>query len=230
MDEEVPQKNESDTHWAVKSALVHHFRSNPAYSGRVETEKKTSDLIGDIRCELSESPSHEPTQFVVEIETPASNKDRLRATLAHTRFGYGVFWVFTKEAAEARTETEELLEEYMASPPSLGIAALEDGELSLGSPITREELSLPTWMTALHELYVPTYDRCVTCYNHGDFKIAGEEVTVYGRPQSDTLFVSKHLENGQRTLPSRTSWGKREFLRGIRAGEIERISPVRGSP
>jgi hypothetical protein len=111
LDHAVERKNESQRHWAIKAAISEKLRSNPACVGAIETEKKTSDLIGDIRCQLSESPSEMPEEFVVEIETAASNKDRLRATIDHLKFGYAVYWVFTVDAHAARRETEALLEE-----------------------------------------------------------------------------------------------------------------------
>jgi len=106
LDHTVERKNESHKHWAIKAAISDKLRSDPACVGTIETEKKTSDLIGDIRCQLSESPPDMPQRFVVEIETAASNKDRLRATIDHLRFGYAVYWVFTVDAYEARRETE----------------------------------------------------------------------------------------------------------------------------
>ena len=72
----------------------------------------------------------------MEVETPALDKDRRRATIDHLRHGYAVFWVFTVDAVEDRRETEQLLVENLSSWPSLGVASLVNGELSLGSPIT----------------------------------------------------------------------------------------------
>lgn len=230
LDDEVEQKNESSRHWAIKAAIVERLRSDSSIEGIVDTERKTSDLIGDVLCELSESPPGIPNRFVVEIETPSSNKDRVRATCDHLRFGYSVYWIFTKDAASARQSTEDELSEYMTTPPSFGIASLEDGRISMGSPIVWDEFSLPTPWLGRHELYIPTYDRYVSCFNHGDFEVENERVTVYRRPSSGVLFVSRYLEDGQRTLPQRASWETKEFLTGIRTGEIERVSPVEGPP
>ena len=115
LDHTVERKNESHQHWAIKAAISNKLNSNSACVGDIETEKKTSDLIGDIRCQLSESPADMPERFAVEIETCASNKDRLRATIDHLRFGYAVYWVFTVDAHEDRRKTENLLDEYMSS-------------------------------------------------------------------------------------------------------------------
>ncbi|MFC7018545.1 MULTISPECIES: hypothetical protein [Haloarcula] len=230
LDSSVQQQNESEQHWAVKAAICDRLRSDPDYIGTIETEKKTSDLIGDIRCQLSESPSHMPQRFVIEVETAASNKDRLRATIGHLRFGYSVCWIFTVDAHEERRETENILEEFTTSEPSLGVASLADGELSLGTPVRWDEFSPPTPWLGRHELYIPTYNRYVNCFNHGDFKIEGNRVTIYRKPGRGQMYVSWHLENGQQTLPKRAGWDIDEFLKDVQQGKIERVSPVRGPP
>lgn len=230
LDHTVERKNESHKHWAIKAAISDKLHSDPACVGTIETEKKTSDLIGDIRCQLSESPPDMPQRFVVEIETAASNKDRLRATIDHLRFGYAVYWVFTVDAYEARRETEDLLDEFMTSTPSLGVASLADGELAFGTPIVWDEFSPPDPWLGSHELYVPTYDRYVAFFSHGDFTVDGNRVTIYRQPGSGKLYASRYHQNGQQTLPDRFPWKKDEFLKKIREGEIERVSPVRGPP
>jgi hypothetical protein len=230
LDHTVERKNESQQHWAIKAAISDKFHSDSACTGAIETEKKTSDLIGDIRCQLSESPPHMPQEFVVEVETAASNKDRLRATIDHLRFGYAVYWVFTVDAHEARRETEERLDEFMTSTPSLGVVSLGDGEFSLGTPIVWDEFSPPDPWLGRHELYVPTYNRHDNCFNHGDFMIDGDRVTIYRQPGSGKLYTSQYLKNGQQTLPTPSPSKTDDFLEGIQKGEIERISPVRGSP
>lgn len=230
LDHTVERKNESQQHWAIKAAISDRLHLDPACVGAIETEKKTSDLIGDIRCQLSESPPDMPQRSVIEIETAASNKDRLRATIDHLRFGYAVYWVFTVDADEARRETENLLDEFMTSMPSLGVASLADGELALGSPIVWDEFSPPDPWLGQHELYVPTYDRWVECFDHGDFAVDGDRVAVYRQPGSEKLYASRYLENGQQTLPEHSPWQKDQFQESIRDGEAERVSPVRGPP
>ncbi|MFC7230562.1 hypothetical protein ACFQMM_02685 [Saliphagus sp. GCM10025308] len=230
LDHTVERKNESQQHWAIKAAISDRLHSDPACVGAIETEKKTSDLIGDIRCKLSESPPDMPHRFVVEIETPASNKDRLRATIDHLRFGYAVYWVFTIAAHEARREVEDLLAEFMTTRPSLGVASLADGELALGTPIVWDEFSSPDPWLGRHELYVPTYNRRVDCFDHGDFVVDGDRVAIFRQPGSEELYASRYLENGQQTLPERSPWQKVQFQENIREGVIERVSPVRGPP
>ena len=230
LDHTVERKNESHHHWAVKAVVVDILRSDPEYVGEIETEKKTGELIGDIRCDLSESPPDVPSQIVVEIETPASDKDRLQATADHLRHGYAVYWVFTVDAADDRLETEELLSEYLSSQPSLGVASLADGELSLGAPITWHEFAYkPPWLGRT-ELQIPTYDRFSEWYNHGDFQVDDQRVSIYRQVESSELFVSEYVENGQQTLPQRTSLDVDEVGQGIQEGNIKRQTPVRGSP
>jgi hypothetical protein len=230
LDETVERTNESEQHWAIKSAICEKFRSDPACVGAIETEKKTSDLIGDVRAHLAESPPDIPEKFVVEIETPASNKDRLRATREHLKFGYAVYWVFCVNAHSNRRKTETLLAKYTDSRPSLGVVSLGDGELSLGTPVTWEEFSFPSPLLGRHELYVPTYDRGVEYFDHGDFLVDGDRVAIHRRPGSRLLYVAKYLEDGQQTLPRRSPWDTSEFFERIQEGEIERASPVRGTP
>lgn len=230
LDHTVERKNESQQHWAIKAAISDNLHADPACLGAIETEKKTSDLIGDIRCQLSESPPDMPQRFVVEIETAESNKDRLRSTIGHLRFGYSVYWIFTVDTHEARRETEELFDEYISSTPSLGVASLADGELSLGTPIVWNEFSFPDPWLGQHELYVPTYNRGVKCYDHGDFAVNGDRVAIYRQPGSNDVYTSRYLKDGQQTLPEHSPWQKDQFQASIREGEVERVSPVRGPP
>ncbi|WP_312908193.1 hypothetical protein [Natronosalvus caseinilyticus] len=230
LDHTVERKNESQQHWAIKAAISDKLHADPSCVGAIETEKKTSDLIGDIRCHLSDSPPDMPQRSVVEIETAASNKDRLRATIDHLRFGYAVYWVFTVDAHEARRETEDLLDEFMTSTPSLGVASLADGELALGTPIVWDEFSPPDPWLGQHELYIPTYNRWGSCFDHGDFAVDGDRVAIYRQPGSGVLYASRYLENGQQTLPRHSPWKKDQFQESIREGEVERVSPVRGPP
>jgi len=230
LDPNIERQNESYHHWAIKSVIVKQLRSEPGNAGTIETEKKTSDLIGDIRGHLSECPESVPRRFVVEIETTASSKDRLRATIQHLRFGYAVYWVFTADAFALRQETETLLDEYLMSTPSLGIASLPDGEVSLGTPITWDEFSLPTPVLGRHELYIPTYNRYESLFDHGDFTIEDQRVTIYSQPTTDRLYLSRHLEDGQQTIPTRTPWRPTDFYKRIETGEIQRVSPIRGPP
>lgn len=230
LDHTVERKNESQQHWAIKAAISDKLHSDPDCVGAIETEKKTSDLIGDIRCQLSESPPDMPQRFVVEIETAASNKDRLRATIDHLRFGYAVYWVFTVDDHEARRETEDLLDEFMTSAPSLGVASLADNELALGTPIVWDEFSPPNPWMGRHEFYIPTYDRYVSLYDFGDFIVDGDKVAIYRQPQGGEFFFAEYLDNSQQTLPCRVPWNAESFLDRIKTGEIERASPVRGPP
>ena len=228
LDHRVERKNESVKHWAIKAAIVDLICSHPSAVGEVETEKKTSDLIADIRCNLSKSPSGVPKKFVVEIETECSTKNRLNATVDHLRFGYDVYWVFTAEALDKRETTEEILAEYMSSPLSLGVASLANGGISLGTPVTWDEFSFPS-KVLFNEIYVPTYDRWVCCYNHGDFVMDGERVTFYRPPDERVVYISRYLENGQQTLPERVT-SRVRLAKRMAKGEVERVSPVRGPP
>lgn len=230
LDHTVERQNESQHHWAIKAAIIDKLRSNPAYEGTIETEKKTGDRIADIRCQLTKSPPEIPRQFVIEIETDSSAKDRLAATADHLKFDHAVFWVFTLGALDERRKTEEILSDYMSTSPALGVASLADGELELGSPIVWDEFSLPSPILGRHELYIPTYDRSVGCYNHGDFEIDGERVAMFRRPGEGVVYISRYRENGQQTLPQLAPWRGKDLTRGIREGDIKRVSPVRGPP
>jgi hypothetical protein len=230
IDASVPQKNESKRHWAIKAGIVGLFRSHPDCSGAVETEKKTSDLIADVRCELEESPPDIPDQFVVEVQTAASNKDLHRATENHLRHGYAVYWVYDIEALDQREKAEETLAEQMASIPDFGVASLTEGELTLGAPITWDDFeSNPPWLGQT-ELYVPTYQRSSKWYDHGRFLVEGEEMTIYRVAGSSDYFISQMYPDGQQTLPRRSVWSPQELYEGIQEGEIRRLSPVRGPP
>lgn len=230
LDNSVEQKNESRLHWAVKAALVDRFRSDTAIVGTIETERKTGERIGDIRCQLSESPPELPKRFIVEIETAASNKDHHRATIDHLRHGYSVFWIFTRDALQDRRETEKLLSEHMSSRPSLGVASLVDGELSLGSAITWKEFEYQSPWLGRTEFQIPTYDRYADWYCHGDFDLDGQRVSILRQPGSHELFLSYYRDDGQQTLPQRTSLSMTELGQRIQDGDVERQGPVRGPP
>lgn len=230
VDDTVERTNESEVHWAIKSAIVHRFRTDPAYRGTVEAEKKTSDLIADIRCEFDEAPPGTPENCVVEVQMSASDKDLIRAVENHLRHGYAVYWVYDVDALADRERAEEILAEQMTSIPSFGVASLAEGELALGAPITWEEFEFrPPWLGG-NELYVPTYDRSAQWYNHGEFAVDDERVMVYRVAGESELFASWTYEDGQQTLPQRAPWEWREFHKGIESGEIQRVSPVRGPP
>lgn len=230
LDPNVERQNESHHHWAIKSVIVNRLRSNPSYSGTIETEKKTSDMIADIRCQLTNSPPGVPHRFVIEIETAASNKDRVQSTIKHLRFGYSIYWVFEPEAMDARLETEGRLREYMSLPPSLGVVSLPDGELTLGAPITWEEFQFPSPMMGSHEFYVPTYQRSSSCFNHGDFSADDGRITVYRRPGDNEYYISRYLEGGQQTLPQLAHPDERDIPKQIERGVIKRVGPVQGPP
>lgn len=230
LDRSIEQKNESRSHWAMKAAIVERLRSDTAIVGSIETERKTGERIGDIRCQLSESPPDLPQRFVVEVETVASDKDRYQATIDHLRHGYAVYWVFSVDAVQERQETEELLSEYLSTQPSLGVASLADGELSLGSPIKWCEFEYQSPWLGRTELRIPVRDRHADWYCHGDFKIDGRRVSVFRQPGDSELFVSQYVEDGQLTLPQRTSLSMAELRQRIREGDIERQGPIRGPP
>ncbi len=230
LDPLVERKNESHHHWAIKAAIVSILRSNPELVGEIETERKTGERIADIRCCLSDSPPDFPRRFAIEIETPASNKDRFQATRDHLVYGHSVYWVFTVDAIENRRTTENLLSEYLSSPPSLGVAALSDGELSLGSPITWDDFAYePPWL-ARSEIYIPTYDRYKDWYCHGDFRFDDERVSIIRKPRRKELYISRYTKGGQQTLPQPSALSMEELLQRIDDGTIERESPVRGPP
>lgn len=230
LDPNVSRANESATHWAIKSAIVERFRTHPECRGTVETEKKTSDLIADVRCKFDETPPDIPENCVVEVQTAASDKDLRRATENHLRHGYAVFWVYDVNALDQREEAEETLAKQMTSMPDFGVAALAEGELTLGAPITWKEFEFRAPWLGQNELYVPTYDRASKWYNHGEFLVDDERVTIYRVAGSPDYFVGQMYEDGQQTLPRRSAWTRRELYRGIEEGEIRRVSPVRGPP
>lgn len=230
LDSTVSRANESELHWSIKAAIVHRFQSDPTIRGQVEAEKKTSELVADIRCRFGRSPSTVPKRCVVEIQTDASEKNVLRATTSHLRHGYAVYWVYDVEALDERTEAEEALADQLSSTPSLGLASLEDGELTLGHPITWEEFEFRPPLMGSTELYVPTYDRSEPCYDHGHFSIHGERVAIYQVAGEPGYFVSRGYDDGQQTLPERAPWTGRELYRAIEDGDARRVSPVRGPP
>ena len=230
LDTTVEQKNESRRHWAVKAAITHNIRSDPVYVGTIKTEKKTGELIGDIRWELTQAPEGVPKRAVVEIETPASNKDRVKATRRHLMFGYAVYWVFTIDAIKKRRTTENELAKQMSSYPSFGVVSLSDGELSLGNPIRWSDYDYESPWLGRNELYVPTYNRHESWMNHGDFRVRDQIVSIYRQPGQGELYISDYLENGQQTLPRRSSLQPPEFCKGVQEGDIQRETPVRGPP
>jgi len=81
-------------YYSFNTAGIDRLRSNSAYVGEIDDKRKTEDLIGDIRCKLSKSPSDVPKQFVIEVQTNRSGKDIVDTTKRHIRFGFTVFWVF----------------------------------------------------------------------------------------------------------------------------------------
>jgi len=171
-----------------------------------------------------------PEKFVVEIETTASTKDRIRATIHHIRFGYAVFWVFTADALDSRQKTETLLDGHLMSTPSLGIASLPDGEVSLGTPITWDDFTFPTPVWGRHELYVPTYNRYESLFDHGDFILGDQQVTIYSQPTTNKLYLSRHLEDGQQTLPLRAPWKPSDLFKRIEMGESNGYPRFAGLP
>jgi len=230
LDQSVGRTNESVKHWAIKSAIVERFRTHPECHGTVETEKKTSDLIADVRCKFDESPPEIPENCVVEVQTAASDKDFRQATESHLRYGYAVYWVFDVNALNQRKTAEETLAEQMTSTPDLGVASLADGELTLGAPIIWEEFEFRVPLLGQREFYIPTYDRASKWYDHGEFLVNGERITIYRVANSSDYYIGQTYANGQQTLPRRSTWTRQELDRGIKEGDIRRISPVRGTP
>lgn len=230
IDETVDRTNESAVHWAIKAAIIHRFRTHSAYRGAIEAEKKTSDLIADIRCEFDEAPPNAPQKCVVEVQTSASDKDVIRTVENHLRHGYAVYWVYDVDALTDRGKAEERLTEQMTSTPSFGVAALADGELTLGAPITWDEFEFRTPWLGQHELYVPTYNRSEDWYSHGEFAVDDERVIVYRVAGESELFISRTYQDGQQTIPRRAPWTRREFYKGVESGTIRRVSPVQGPP
>lgn len=230
LDHRTERKNESHQHWAVKAALIDRLRSNSAYVGEIDDERKTEDLIGDIRCKLSKSPSDVPKRFVIEVQTNRSDKDVVDATRRHLRFGFAVYWVYQVDAANKRREADAALTKYMSAPPSLGVASLPEGELRLGSPITWDEFDMQSPKMSCNELYIPTYARSAQCFNHGVFKIDDQRFTIYRFLNREALYVSWHGSDGQQTLPQTSPWSWPELSQRLKEGELSRISPVTGRP
>lgn len=230
LDHTVQRKNESHQHWAAKAVIVDMLRSDPAIVGEVATERKTGERIGDIRCRLSESPPDMPRNFVIEVETSASNKDRCQATSDHLRHEYAVYWVFIANAVNDRRATEEELADRVSTPPSLGVVALPDGELSLGEPITWDGFDYQSPWLARAEFRIPTYDRWQDWYCHGDFEISGERMAILHQSDPGRIYTSTYIGDGQQTLPEPAEISPRELQRRIQEDDIVRTSPVRGPP
>lgn len=230
LDQRTERKNESHQHWAIKAALIDRLRSDSAYVGEIDDERKTEDLIGDIRCKLSKSPSDVPERFVIEVQTNRSDKDVVDATRRHLRFGFAVYWVYQVDAANKRREAEAALSKCMSAPPSLGVASLPEGELRLGSPIMWDEFEMQSPKMSCNELYVPTYARSAQCFNHGVFTLDGHRFTIYRFLDRDALYVSWHGSDGQQTLPQTSPWSWPELSQRLKEGELSRISPVAGRP
>lgn len=228
LDESVPhQTKESWRHWANKAATVNWLRSH----GAIEPEKKVEDKIGDILCKCSQRPDGMPRRFVVEIPTELADKDVLKTTDRYHRFGFAVYWVFDVRAHQQRHDAETTLGEYMSSPASLGLIFVGDGELQLGQPITRERFDYtPDGRLARTEFYIPTYDRSEHHYDHGDFEVDGDRMTVYSIAGREEYYFSPVLDGGQRNLPQRALVSSAELYHGIQEGAIERVTPVRGAP
>lgn len=230
LDLEVAQTNESKLHWSIKSAIIHRFRSNPNLNGLVEHEKKTGDLIADVRCQFDRTTQNVPKQCVVEVQTSGSNKDVVRTTAKHLKYGFAVYWVYDINAIDARERAEAQLENQMSSTPQLGVASLKEGELTLGAPITWDEFELEAPILGVSEMYVPTYHRHRPCYDYGDFLLDGDRVTIYRVKNEPGYFVSEKYDDGQHTLPMRSKRVGNRLYRGIEDESIKRISPVRGPP
>jgi len=86
-------------------------------------------------------------------------------------------------------------------------------ELSLGTPIVWDEFSPPDPWLGQHELYIPTYNRWVDWFDHGDFAVDGDRVAIFRQPNSGKMYVSRYLENGQQTLPEHFPGRKMNSLR-----------------
>ena len=222
------QDGESLVHWAMKAATVSWLESDPRFEGTIRTEKKVEDKIADVRCEFSEKPDHVPRYCVFEMQTTNSNKNYTQTTRRYHRFGYSVFWLFSRDAARERREAEEALSQDMSEPPSLGLIALEDGELQIGRAVTPDVFEDSSPKLLWNELYIPTYDRPRQIFDHGDFADSDGErfslVSIDGQ-----LFVSHEInDKGQRTLPQQPTWHYEELSQAIVDECIERTSPVRG--
>ncbi|MFC6722894.1 hypothetical protein ACFQE1_00440 [Halobium palmae] len=223
------QKNESSEHWAGKAAIVFHLQSQPDYEGQIETEKKVEDLIADVRCTFSKCPEEWPERLVIEVQTPRSRKNIQARTRRHLRFGYAVCWVFTSSATEERREAEDAMREYMSETPSFGVVAPDDSELQFGSPVTTTNYSDDLLSIPFTELYIPTYHRYRTAFDHGDFSYEDEQVSLI--TISNQLWVSWRVgEDGQRTLPERAPWTDSELSQAFLTDELNRSGPVRGPP
>ena len=230
LDHSVPQRDdESDTHWAMKAAVVYWLDANPCFEGTVETEKKVEDLVADVRCNFTQTPARIPRRVVFEVQTSRSEQNVLHRTRRHHRFGYSVFWIFHASAAEERRDAEKDLQEHMTEQVSLGLISLEEKELQLGCPVTPDNYDDPSPKLASNELYVPTHDRKKPAFDHGDF-VQGEEQFALISVE-DQVYVATQVDNdGQRSLPQPAPWDQREFSRAILTEQIKRIGPVRGPP
>jgi len=232
LDESVPQqKKESWRHWADKAAIINWLRTNQKIKGTILAEKKVADKISDIRCECVKSPEGMPDRFVVEVQTEHADKNVLNLTQWYHRFGYAVYWVFDVHADQKRRNAEAILGEQMSGPASLGMISVGDGELQLGRPVTRESFEYnPDAPVPQVEFYIPTYDRTEHHYDHGDFEVHGDQMTIYSVDGSKEYYFSRVVDGSQRTLPQRNLLSNQELYQGIRENEITRVSPVRGAP
>lgn len=223
------QAGESFAHWAGKAAVVEWLETHPGIEGEIQTERKVEDLIADVRCNLTDSPPTIPEKVVIEVQTRHSSKDIVRNTRRYHRFGYCVYWVFLQNAAHKRRNAERALEDVMEPTPSLGIISLEDGELRLGQPITPTNLEEPEIRFCYNELYVPTYERFESTFDHGDFTAQGEK-TISLISIDETLYLSEEVDaTGQRTLPVKIT-GYDSCYTLFTQEDLHRASPVRGPP
>ncbi|MWG36685.1 hypothetical protein [Halomarina oriensis] len=220
--------NETYSHWAGKALVVAELAADPQFDGKIETERMTGGLRGDVVCTDNSTETY-PRKFVVEVEH-SRDKYRVQKTRRHARYGYAVFWVFTERAISQRSNTEADLAEITAKSPSLGAVSVATGEVELGEPLGWNDLAYPRPTIAFNELAIPQYDRSKRCYDHGDFMFDDRVVSVIDIKGDATPLVCEYVSDGQQTLPQPASWTMRDLWDGINSGDVIRAAPIRGPP
>lgn len=220
--------NESVEHWAAKAIVVAKLATDSDFNGTIETERMTGGLRGDVVCTGNTTQAY-PQKFVVEIEHSRDNY-RVQKTRRHARHGYAVFWVFTERTVNQRAETEAELAKITARKPSLGAVSVEGQQAELGEPLGWNDIAYPCPSISFNELNIPTYDRSKQCYDHGDFVVDGQLVSVIGLAGDAVPLICEYVGNGQQTLPQPASWTMQDLREGIDSGDIFRAAPIRGPP
>lgn len=220
------QAGEGQTHWSGKASIIAWLQNIDEIQGEINPETKVGDLIPDVKCNLDKSIPGIPNKCVFEIQTRESNSSILQKIEKYSRYGYTVFYIYPDTAANHRRRLAEKLEATMSEPPTLG-RITGDGELIVGSGVAPGSLSQNPGMSPFKEFYIPTYERSVSCYDFGDFRI-DSVCTALVAIDGYLYAMQKVNTDGQRTLPHPPDFSKSELYRQMMEGKITRESPIRG--